>query len=414
VEASEDDGGVLTAEAVEQALDRGLAGRFTGERVLAVIPDHTRSLPLPWLFRRVTDLLGDSRGLQAVVALGTHPPLDPAARDALVGRHEHQPPPCPRPQNHAWQDPEALTRIGTLTQDRLRAIAGERWHPSLGDDVPVRINRLVLEADRIVIVGPTFPHEVAGFSGGAKYLFPGLSGPEMIDVSHWLGALGGVLDTIGVSDTPVRSMIHAAADMVDTPVTLVAPVVVDHNELAGMFIGDPVGAWRAATDLSARRHVIRVDRPFERVLSWAPPMYDELWTAAKAAYKLEPVVAPGGELIVYAPHLAEISRVHGRDIRRVGYHVLDYFLAQWDSFSEVPLAVLAHSTHLRGAGTFVEGVERPRATVTLASRIPREECERIGLGYADPASIRPEDWQDRESEGVLFVPRAGETLYRLR
>jgi hypothetical protein len=143
-------------------------------------------------------------------------------------------------------------------------------------------------------------------------------------------------------------------------------------------------------------------------------MYDELWTAAKAAYKLEPVVAPGGDLIVYAPHLRDISRVHGRDISRVGYHVLPYFLEQWDSFADVPLAVLAHSTHVRGAGTFVDGVERPRISVALASRIPRDECERMGLGYVDPAAVRPDDWRHREHEGALLVPRAGETLYRLR
>jgi nickel-dependent lactate racemase len=373
-------------------------------------------VPLPWLIRTITGLLGDCRRLDTVVALGTHPPLGEARLETLVGRGDSGPAAGPpvRLVNHAWQDPDELIRIGTLGRDQLQAIAGGRWHPSLGADVPVRINRLVLEADHIVIVGPTFPHEVVGYSGGAKYLFPGLSGPEMIDVSHWLGALGGVLDTIGVADTPVREMIHAAAGLVDTPVTLVSLVVVEDQELAGVFVGGPIGAWRAAADLSARRHVVRVDQPFERVLSWAPPMYDELWTAAKAAYKLEPVVAPGGELVVYAPHLREISRVHGRDIRRVGYHVLDYFLEQWESFADVPLAVLAHSTHVRGAGTFIDGMENPRTTVTLASQVPRHECERIGLAYVDPASIRPDDWMGREDEGVLFVPRAGETLFRVR
>ena len=58
-----------------------------------------------------------------------------------------------------------------------------------------------------------------------------------------------------------------------------------------MFIGDLVSAWNAAADLSKERHILWFDKPFERVLSWAPLMYDDLWTAAKAMYKLEPVVA---------------------------------------------------------------------------------------------------------------------------
>ena len=74
----------------------------------------------------------------------------------------------------------------------------------------------------------------------------------------------------------------------------------------------------------------------------------------------------------------------------------------------------AHSTHLRGDGSFRDGVERPRIRVTLATGIPRERCERIGLGYLDPATVDPEQWAGQEDEGVLLVRRAGEMLYRLR
>jgi hypothetical protein len=87
---------------------------------------------------------------------------------------------------------------------------------------------------------------------------------------------------------------------------------------------------------------------------------------------------------------------------------------QWDRFKEYPWGVLAHSTHLRGIGTYENGVERPRIRVTLATGIPPERCARLCLGYRDPATIRPEEWANREAEGVLLVPYAGETLYRLR
>jgi hypothetical protein len=142
-------------------------------------------------------------------------------------------------------------------------------------------------------------------------------------------------------------------------------------------------------------------------------MYDDLWVAGKCMYKLEPVVADGGELIIYAPHLREISFTHGKLIERIGYHVRDYFTKQWDRFRDLPWGVLAHSTHVRGGGTFENGVERPRVQVTLATQIPPETCARINLGYRDPATIDVDSYANREEEGVLLVRKAGESLYRL-
>jgi len=143
-------------------------------------------------------------------------------------------------------------------------------------------------------------------------------------------------------------------------------------------------------------------------------MYDDLWTGGKCMYKLEPVLADGGELIIYAPHIAELSVTHDHVIAEVGYHCRDYFLKQWDKFKHHPWGVLAHSTHVRGLGTFENGVERCRVRVTLATAIPEEVCRRVNLGYRDPRSLRPANFADREAEGVLLVPKAGEVLFRLK
>lgn len=141
-------------------------------------------------------------------------------------------------------------------------------------------------------------------------------------------------------------------------------------------------------------------------------MYDELWTAGKAMYKLEPAMAVGGEVIIYAPHLDTISHVHGKYIYEIGYHILPYFLNDWEQFKHVPLGVLAHSTHVRGSGVMENGVETPNVRVTLASKVSAEDCARLNLGYLDPAKIDPYSFQNREDQGILFVPRAGEVLYR--
>ena len=408
--------GLLAPQTIREALEKGLAGKFAGQKTLVLIPDHTRSAPLPFLFRTLVEILQDVQRLDFMVALGTHPPLDEENLLKLVGitreerlsTYEHI-----GLHNHTWNDPSSLVSIGTLEADEIREIAGDHWHPSLPEQVSIRINKAALEYDQILIVGPTFPHEVAGFSGGDKYLFPGISGPEMINATHWLGALAGVLGTIGIKDTPVRTMIHSAANRLATPVTLIGMVVLDHG-LAGLFIGDPLQAWQAAADLSAERHICWVDQPYQRVLSCAPSMYDELWTAAKAMYKLEPAVAMGGEVVIYAPHLDVVSHMHGKFIYETGYHILPYFLADWDRFKHIPLGALAHSTHLRGSGKMVNGVEKPNVHVTLASKIAPEDCARLNLGYMDPARIKPDEWKNRADEGILYVPRAGEILYRVK
>jgi nickel-dependent lactate racemase len=312
--------------------------------------------------------------------------------------------------NHHWERPETFQDAGVIPAADIAELAGGL----MKEEVKVSLNRMVFGADRVIIWGPVFPHEVVGFSGGHKYFFPGIAGREIIDFTHWLGAVITSMKIIGTRDTPVRRVIERAAGMIPAETLCFCPVVKGHADLAGLFAGEPYAAWQKAAELSAKVHIIYVDQPFQRVLSVMPEMYEDLWTGAKGMYKMEPAIADGGEVVIYAPHITEVSYVHGQLIDRIGYHVRDYFLKQWNRWEGESRCVLAHSTHLRGSGTYENGVERPRIRVTLATGIPRERCEKINLGYLDPATIKLEEWKNRENEGVLLVPRAGEMLYRLR
>jgi len=278
--------------------------------------------------------------------------------------------------------------------------------------VPVRLNRLIREYDHILICGPVFPHEVVGFSGGAKYFFPGIAGPEMINFTHWLGALITSYEIIGTLETAVRAVIHRAVELVDRPHSLLA-LVAFPDGVAGVYCGPTIETWTAAAKLSARRHIVWTEKPFERVLSVMPSLYRDLWTGAKGMYKLEPVVADGGEVVIYAPHIHEVSFAHGRLIDEIGYHCRDYFTQQWDRFGHYPGGILAHSTHVKGKGTYdsASAVESPRIRVTLATAIPEERCRRLNLGYLDPREVDIEGWKSHAD--WLVVPRAGEMLYRL-
>lgn len=407
-------GASLSADEVRKILRTGLPqDSFRDRRVLLIVPDHTRTAPVGQLFREVHAWIGTlAKEVDVMVALGTHPPMSQEAichRLDLTPEQKSKEYPKVKLLNHAWDDDKVLAEIGKIPASEIRDLTGGLFEM----EVRVRINRAALEYDELVILGPTFPHEVVGFSGGNKYLFPGISGPEVLNFFHWLGAVVTNPGIIGKKWTPVRKVVDRAASMVKTRKWCASMVVRSDASLVGLHVGTPESAWDRAADQSAGLHIVRKAKPFRQILSCAPEMYDELWVAGKCMYKLEPVLAEGGELIIYAPHLKEVSLTHGKLIREIGYHCRDYFLKQWDKFKDKPWGVLAHSTHVFGGGTYEAGVEEPRARVVLASGIPEAVCREINLGYRDPKTIRKEDFANREEEGVLLVPKAGEQLYRL-
>ena len=402
----------VVRELVFQALE---SANLKDKRVLVIIPDSTRTAPIPLFFRIIHEALwGKVTALDYLVALGTHPPMTEAALRRLVGITEEEQRTTysgVRLMNHRWDQPGALVTAGTVAASEIEALS----NGLLAQDLPVTLNRMVFDYDQLIVCGPVFPHEVVGFSGGNKYFFPGISGPEVINFTHWLGALITSYEVIGTKYTPVRSVIDRAASFIGVP-KLCFGLVVTHDGLAGVFAGSPEDTWAQAADLSSRLHIIYVDKPILRALSMMPEMYDDLWTGAKGMYKMEPAIADGGEVVIYAPHINEISYVHGQVIDETGYHVRDYFVKQWDRFKAYPWGVLAHSTHVRGIGSYDadRGIESPRIRVTLATGIPRERCERVNLGYLDSDTIDVSEWEGREDEGILVVPNAGEMLYRLR
>ena len=389
------------------------AQNYRGKKVLLIVPDATRTAPVGMVFKGLhQQIAAEASALDVMVALGTHPAMSEEAICARLEISQEE----RRTKygavefiNHEWNNPAALKCLGVIPAEEINVLSGGLF----ATDVPVNVNRRLFEYDKIILVGPVFPHEVVGFSGGNKYLFPGVSGPEILNFFHWLGAVITNPMIIGNKWTPVRKVVDRAGAMV-TLDKLCFCLVVKGDRFAGVFAGSPEAAWDEASELSRELHITYKERPFHTILSSAPAMYDELWVGGKCMYKLEPVLADGGELIIYAPHIHEISATHGKLIEEVGYHCRDYFLNQWDRFKDLPWGILAHSTHVRGIGAYENGVEKCRARVTLATGIPRELCEKINLGYRDPASICASDFANREGEGVLLVPHAGEMLFQLR
>src|SRR6188768_2183586 len=287
------------------------AKEYRGKRVLVIVPDGTRTAPVGLLFKTLFSQIGDvTTEFDILIALGTHQPMSEAAIcDRLeISLADHQGTYRKvRFFNHAWDNPEQLRRLGTISAKSIEELTGGLFSM----DVPVDVNKLLFNYDQVIIIGPVFPHEVVGFSGGNKYLFPGVGGPEVLNFFHWLGAVVTNPMIIGNKWTPVRRIVDRAGAMVNLS-KLCFCMVVQGKELAGPFAGSPESAWDDASDLSRQLHITFKDRPFHTIVSCAPKMYDELWTGGKCMYKLEPILADGGELIIYAPHISEVCLAHGK------------------------------------------------------------------------------------------------------
>ena len=406
---------VLSPEDVDEICATAVADLpVDGKRVLVLIPDHTRHAPIGLFFRILTRHLSQRvKALDFLVATGTHHPMtaDHIYRHVGLTALEHRSKyPNVKFFNHEHDNPSALVTLGTLTGEVIAGLTNGLFE----QEITITINRKATEYDHVLIVSPVVPHEAMGFAGGNKYFFPGIGGLEVIETFHWLAAVLTNPVINGVKDTPTRRIIDRAATLLNTPRTCFAFVVDDHDRLCCLFAGDPEPSWSFAADYSSKLHIRYLDRPCRRVLGITPDIYDDIWVAGKAMYKLEPVVADGGEVIIFGPHIKELSFTHGEAIRRVGYHVRDYFVKQWERFSREPRLILAHSTNVRGIGTFDGGREYPRVSVTLATSIPENVCRSVNLGYCDPRSIDLNRLRDHHDGDLLVVENAGQVLHRLR
>jgi len=412
IERQNKDGSVDNSQASEAIAEFFGQNDYTDKRILLIVPDNTRSGPIGDMFKIIYDHLEQkAKAVDCLVALGTHQPLSEeqiCTRLCMTADERSSKYASVKFFNHEWEKAETFTSIGQITADEIEEISGGLFR----EEVDVAINKLIFEYDEFFILGPVFPHEVVGFSGGHKYIFPGIAGDDIIHFFHWLSAVITNPVINGTKWTPTRKVVEKAASLIKMPHKLFAIVALE-NELKGIFIGDVTEAWEKAADLSEQVHITYKDKPYNTILGIAPEMYDDIWTAAKVMYKLEPILADGGTLIIYAPHITEISYTHGKWLDKIGYHTRDYFLKRMEKFQGIPRGIIAHSTHLKGIGTYIEGVEKPRVNVVLATGIDKKRCEKVNLGYMHPDEINIGDYENKEDEGVLLVHHAGEVLHRL-
>jgi lactate racemase len=414
----------LTRDDLQRIVAETVAALPRVGKVLLLHPDYSRHDFCPELAPLIYEELS-AKGLERLDTLnapGTHRPMSAAELEAKLGLAKSTHPKLGTQFNHEFDNPAALMEAGVIPAD----FVAEQTQGHLRVPLPVTVNRLITGGyDAVIAVSGTVPHEAIGYSGGTKIFFPGISGPEVIGLLHWAAVLIGIPEIIGTLDNPARDVVDYGTGMIfslieGTPIVSFN-MVYSENERhevvpLGLFTGVGMdgfrGALEQAAELSSLQHFVYVDRAYEVAVQRIPAMYDEIWTAGKGSYKLQRpgVMAQGGEVILYAPH---IHCFHSKpemdaEIRQIGYHGRDYVVEYCERNPEFNKNVASHVINVRGIGRMADGVEEFPFRVTLATQIPEEECRAAGLGYRDPRTLRREDF---ERAGSVWIEEGGQWLY---
>jgi len=404
----------LNHEELSAIVEQALEIVKPGERVLAIIPDKTRDDNTDVLFP-ITSRILDQHSVacfDALVAQGTHPPMSAEQKLLKLGLDQF----TGTVFDHRWDRPEDLITLGELTADQVTDLTAGL----ITKAVPVTLNKLLAPGiyDTVLVFGATVPHEVAGFAGGAKYFFPGVAGPELTHMTHWLGALAGIETIIGEVETPTRRLIEAATTLVPARIISLNTVVSRNDEgrliTYALFAGEVREAFRKAAEVSEQVHIRYTGRKYKRVVALLDPHYDELWVGGKASYKLGAIIEDAGELIIYAPHLTKISETHGALIEKYGYAPLEVVRDMLGASKELQenLCIAAHLAHVSYAGRIDEGGKIvPRYKITMATGIDEETCKRVKLGFMNHRDFALEEL--RSDPDTLVVENAGRDLYKV-
>ncbi len=425
--AIEDLKGELTDIQLEDMVRETLKDFPQVKKVLLIHPDYTRvdftDKLVPMIYQELKKK--QMTRIDGLNAGGTHRKMTEQEIKVKLGLDRENNLIFDHLYNHQFDQPEQLITVGEITS----TFVSKQTRNELNQSIPVVVNKLIVEDyDLIITLTGTSPHEAAGYAGGLKVFFPGISGPTVIDLLHWSAVLVGIPSIIGSVDNPARKVINKGSSYIFEAIK--APVVSfdmvfdegDKNTIVPKGLYSGVGfdgfieAYEAAASASSQIHIVYIEDPIEQAVQKMDLCYDEIWTAGKGSYKLQfpGVMAKGGEVIIYAPHIQcfHSQQEMENSIKEIGYHCKEYVLQYVKEFPDFSRNVAAHVINVRGSGTYNQKTEEENCDfrVTLATGIPEDVCHKIGLGYRDPATIHREDFGNSNQ---LWIEHGGKYLYKL-
>jgi len=392
-------------------------------KVLIIHPDYTRLDFTSSLVQPIIDSFRDRqvKKIDFLNAGGTHRKMAESEIALKLGIKDKED--YIDYHNHEFDKKEKLVKIGEISADFVR----DKTEGQVRDKIPVIVNKMLFDDyDLIIALSGTSPHEAAGFSGGLKVFFPGVSGPEVINLFHWAAVLVGLPNIIGTSGNVSRDIINKGASYIfkkiQSQLISLNMVSAERQKLipSGIFYGEGLNgfmeAYEAAVRLSRQLHIKYISKPLKAAVQVMPECYDEMWLAGKGSYKLQKpgVMQENGEIIIYAPNVRcfHSNQIMENEILNLGYHCKDYVLEFIKSKPGFNKNVASHVINVTGEGAYDtrNKNENKKLKITLATSIPRAICKRVGLGYIDPLKIQKKDFS---GEDTLWENEGGKYLYDL-
>lgn len=328
------------------------------DNVLILVDDNTRLTPankiIPHVLAELQEAGLADNNITFLIALGTHRMM---RQEELIKKLGAKIVEKYRVLQHQWDNPQEVEYIG-----------------STQNGTEIHINRHVLAATFVIGIGQIFPHRIAGFSGGAKIIQPGVCGKLTTGQTHWLAAKYPGEEIEGVSDNPVRRELNEIGRKVG--LRFIVNVVMDESEkIAAVVAGDPVHAHREGAKVSLQLHGVKLPEKPDVVIIEAYPADIDLWQIGKAIYAAGLCVKKGGAVIVVSPCYEGVSPSHGEELLRNGcrpYQEVEKMLSEGRIKDLTAAAVMAY------IGEVLEQAD----LILVTPGLPEDQARALNLKWA--------------------------------
>lgn len=408
----------IITNAQKQELIQKLLGEHQPEKILVLPPDITRlhsnaGLLTQLLYQQwVEQAKTSDKRFDVLPAIGTHSPMSPEQVETMFGRMEQA-----TFYHHDWRN--EIHRLGEVPADIVREISGGKIDYS----IPVEINRRIVEGehDLILSVGQVVPHEVVGMANGFKNVLVGTGGAEMINKSHFLGAVDGIERMLGQTETSVRYVFNYAHQNYLKPIGIVYLMSVmgsaetGETVMRGLFAGDDHQAFEMAAELSRKVNFNLLAQPLKRTVVYLDPLeFKSTWLGNKSVYRTRMAMADRGELIVIAPGLREFGEDSEIDrlIRKYGYLGTEMTLQQVAGNNDL-------RRNLSAAAHLIHGTSEGRFRIIYATKhLSQAEIEGVGYQWADLeqtlAKYNPGKLTDGYHDDFFYISNPAQGLWALK
>ena len=259
----------------------GTLGGFLADNgdCLFVVNDGTRPTPTA---RILDHLAGEIAGrpVRFLVATGSHRIPTPAECEGIFGpwfeRYQHN-----IFFHDAWAEPE-MVLLGTTSRG-----------------TPLALNRLVIDAHKIVALSSVEPHYYAGYTGGRKSFFPGAAAYQTMTHNHCLALQAGAAP-LALEGNPVHEDLAEAMESLEEKEIYSLQVVLDRtHRICAAFAGSLEGTFAAAVKKTDEVFAVEIRERADVVVTVASsPMDIDLYQSHKAIEHGKLALKEGGILIL--------------------------------------------------------------------------------------------------------------------